>query len=762
MLKKKLIRDIIFNKSQFVTIFLMVFLGVVIYSGITAYMDGMKYGADKYYEENNFQDIWVIGTNFTKENLEDVKKINNIKDAERKLTVIGSLDEILDSTIQINFIESNNISKFYVKEGEGFNKNVHGVWIDSYLADSNDLKVGDILHIRYDGETFEQKIVGLILVPDHVYSPKSEAEIFPTHTDYGFIYLSSNEFPYGKENIVYNYMLVDVQNTDIVDETKIDIEKALDNFIAVTDRRDDVSSQRYEAEREEGETYVGVFSGMFLFIAILSVITTMNRIVRKQRTEIGILKALGFKNRKIITLYISYGLWISIFAVILGIIIGPLTIGNLFLNMVMAYYEIPKLSVVITSNTYLVSALVVFVISVITYLSCRKELKEKTTNLLKMEELKLGTAKIDLNNGILKDASFSTRWNIRDILRSKARTIMGIGGIAGCCSLIICAFGILNTLNDYINWQFNDLSNFEYKITLKDNYSDKNFKSIVSSYGDNSSQTLHIEIKDEDTKQTNTIVVDNSNGLLRYTNKNRKFMKLEDTGIYVTTKLAEKLNLKIGDTITWHILGNNVWHTSEIIGFNRNPQSQNITMTKGYMESIGIPYKADAIYTNEDLSSIKELPDVDIIQNRDTIKAGMESMIETMKSMIILIIAAAIVLGIVIIYNLGSLSFTEKIYQFATLKVLGFRSKQIGKIFTKQNEWMTYMAIILGVPLGYYMVSFIFKMALSEDFDMMAKVELISYLYGIVGTFVVSLIVNKFLSKKVKTINMVESLKANE
>ena len=137
-------------------------------------------------------------------------------------------------------------------------------------------------------------------------------------------------------------------------------------------------------------------------------------------------------------------------------------------------------------------------------------------------------------------------------------------------------------------------------------------------------------------------------------------------------------------------------------------------------------------------------------------------MIATMKSMVILIIVIAAILGSVIIYNLGILSFTEKQYQFATLKVLGFRLKQIQKIFIKQNNWITVVSIVLGLPLGFYLTDFIFKMALADTYDFNANIKVISYVYGIVGTYVVSYFVSKLLAKKVEKIDMVTSLKGNE
>ena len=133
-----------------------------------------------------------------------------------------------------------------------------------------------------------------------------------------------------------------------------------------------------------------------------------------------------------------------------------------------------------------------------------------------------------------------------------------------------------------------------------------------------------------------------------------------------------------------------------------------------------------------------------------------------MKSMVVLLVVVAALLGSVIIYNLGILSYTEKQYQFATLKVLGFDDKRIKKIYIKQNNWITVISIIIGIPLGFFMTSFIFKMALSDNYDFDASIKVVSYIISGIGTYIVSFLVSKILGKKVNKIDMVTSLKVNE
>ena len=790
MLKKKMFRDIKQNLSQFITIFLMVLIGVMVYVGIEAYMDGMTSAADNFYKNNNIQDLNVMG-NLSDKDLDKIKSLDNVKNAEKKLVVNAIDKDDKDKTYLLSFIDSNNISKFHIMDGEKFDVNKKGAWVDNFYAEKNNLKVGDTIKIKYDTFSLEEKILGLINVPDHIYDVKDESEFVPNRENFGFVYLSVNEIPENyikdlvmkemkitdekifdkyvtsfnyKEYIPYNYIMVDVNKKKNVTSVKEDIEDKVSNAKAIVKIEDTLSYQRYQGEIDEGASYVGIFSGLFLFIAMLSVITTMTRVVKKQKLQIGTMKALGIKNSKIVMHYVGYGFFVSLAAAIFGIILGKYFIGTFFLNMEMDYFEVPNGVPVVKPLSYLVALLVVMVVSFITYLTCRKELFKKPAEALRNEVPNVKVSSLNLSTkGIFKKLNFSSKWNYRDILRNKFRTVTAVVGIVGCCMLIVCAFGMLNSMNHFIKLQFEDLYNFNYKLSLKENINDEELKVLTDKYGDNTSETLTIETKIGKEREANTIFVTNAGNLVRFQNENGEFIKVnKNNGVYVTRKLATQKNLKVGDTIKWHIYGVNKYYESKIVGLTKDPQVQNLTMTKEYLESLDIDYKPDSLYTNTDLKGIKDIKNVSLVQDINELKNSLESMLSMMKSMIILIIVFAVGLGAIIIYNMGILSYSEKQYQFATLKVLGFSDKKIKKIFVEQNSWITILSIIIGLPTGYYMTSWIFKSVIADNYDFSAYINLSTYLIAIIGTILVSIIVSRMLSKKVNKIDMVSSLKANE
>ena len=341
---------------------------------------------------------------------------------------------------------------------------------------------------------------------------------------------------------------------------------------------------------------------------------------------------------------------------------------------------------------------------------------------------------------------------------------MGLAGVVGCAALIVCALGMFDSMNFFVKLQFEDLYNFDYKLNLKENLADDELTILYDKYGSNTSQSLGIEIRNKDGKRkSNNIFVTDANNYVRFVdNKNKIKDKPSDDGIYVTYKLAQTKGYKLGDKITWHIYGDNNYYTSKIIGFNKDPQNQNVSMTRKYLESLEIKYKPDALYTNIDLSETKKIKNIETIQNIESLKEGMTSMLSMMKTMLILIIGIAVILGSVIIYNLGILSYTEKQYQFSTLKVLGFKDEQIENIFIKQNNWIAIISIIIGLPGGFYLTDFLFKTAIEEHYDFGAWISVKTYIISAVGTFIISYIVSKFLSRKIKKIDMVSSLKGNE
>ena len=783
-------RDIKKNMSQFITIFLMVTIGIMVYTTMLSYSGAMQKSGDKYYEENNMFDLEAFSENFTKDDLEDIKKISNVNDAERKLIVKGTSG---DNTLELNFIESNNITKFYIIEGSKFDINKKGVWLDSDYARNNNIKLGDKIQINYETLDLNEEVIGLINTPDHIYSLKDSSALMPDKFTFGYAYLSVNEisedfiksnlikklgtdnemvfksafpnFNY-KDYYIFNEVMIDLDKTSSndVNQTIDNVEDNVKDVLAITKRENNSSVAFYQGEIDEGNEYVGIFSGLFIFIALLSVITTMTRVVKKQRIQIGTLKALGYNNFKILMHYIGYGFWITFAGIVVGILLGQYGLTKVVLDMQMSYFQVPEIITYLDPSTFPAAALLLGAVCIITFVTGRKILKKNAAETLRNEIPQVKSTTINVTRKkIFKNIGFSTKWNIRDILRNKMRTIMGVVGIAGCSLLIVVAMGMLDSFNEFIDMQFSKLYNFDYKLTLSNSVTDEEYNDILKNYGNKTSSNLGIEIKQDNERISTSANVIDAGNYLRFINANDEYINIDSNdGVYLTRLLAEKNNIEVGQTIKWHIYGDDKYYESKVVGLNRDPQIQSMTMTKKYYESLGLDYKANYVYTNDDLSNVKNIAGVEFIQEKDSLKENLANMMAMVTDLIVLIVFLALALGAVIIYNMGVLSYGEKEYQFATLKVLGFNDQKIRKIFILQNIWISVISAIIGMPCGYFITNYVFTMVADRDYDFGATITPQTYIISFVVTVLCSYLVSRFLARKIKKIDMVTSLKGNE
>ena len=396
MLKQKMLQDMKQNKWQFISVMIMAFLGVFIFTGIGGEWAGVENYRKGYYEQTNLADGWIWGEGFTDNDLNKVKNIEGITDAEKRCYVEVTGQDEYNPTIYLYGLEKNSICKPFVVDGESFNPDAKNkVWLDKQFADAKNLRVGDSYTFVFENVPFSLEIAGLIYSSEYQYY-SNKNDLWPDYNNIGFAYCSYKSLPI--KDYIINYIndsdksveeLVDEfaseseeikQNADLIKNfSKANIvnmlEKAeTDEFSEMTpftqiiftssvdaadlsDKIDEVLKENYAAYTTRAETegvmmldsemsqhkmMSAIFPVAFLLIAILAIVTSMNRLVNNQRTQIGTLKALGFSKNKIILHYVNYGFWVSLIGSVLGCITGPLTLPYLFYDSMSSFYTLPE------------------------------------------------------------------------------------------------------------------------------------------------------------------------------------------------------------------------------------------------------------------------------------------------------------------------------------------------------------------------------------------------------------------------------------
>lgn len=765
MLRRKLWRDLWQNRTQFLSIFLMAFLGMMVFAGIDAESNGLGVSYTRYFEQTRTADYWVIGNNFTERDADTLKSLPEVETVDRKLVLDGKCKlptgEELD--MEFNFMETMTCSYPYVVEGEPFNASSTGIWLEQNFANARGYKVGDTINLSYEGVSFQEEVKGIIMHPEYVYYSLDSDSMMPTYGNYGFGFLSQSEFPI-QDQLVYNYLVIKTYETP---ENSLQFKEYLKNTlnlenVTVIDRRQNLGIDTVMNEKEQHETFGIMFTAIFMLIAVMGIVTTMTRMTSNQRTQIGTLKALGFSKGKITWHYVSYGIVISLLGGVIGSLLGRLLIPQLFLGSMTAYFILPAWYQQLSWKSLVANALSVLVCSSVSFLSCRKELKDMPAVTLRPASPK------NLKHSLLEKSkfwlsmNFSTQWNIRDVLRNKSRSLMGILGVAGCAMLLLGAFGSYDCCIGLVDWQYTRLVTGQNKVNFSLNTSDLEKRQMAQTYKGQLLQEGSCEFRVGDTVKTGTITVTEEGNYLHYENTKQEEIKLPKDGIAMTSKMADLLGVQVGDTFEWHIVGEKNWETGQVAALYQAATGQGITMDKEVYEDFRYDFHPTSFYTNMSIPSY--IKDGDVVAGVISIEQARSDLAENMEMMYIMVgvlIVAAVLLGLVVLYNMGVLSFMEKTREVATLKVLGFSTKRIRKILQQQNIWITVIGIVIGLWLGYQLIV-VMMGTMSDDMDMPVTVNLLSYLYAIVGTGLVSLSVNRMLSGRVKTICMVDALKGVE
>ena len=766
MLIRKMRRDLMRNKTQFISIFLMSLLGMFVFVGVDAESSGAAKAANAYYEQYNLCDLWVQGAGFSDDDVRTAMKVGGVENVEKRLAITGTAEKYNNAYMHINFMNTNDINSLMLYSGQPYEDEAEGVWLEEWFARSNNIGIGDTFTMKIDSMKIDAVVKGIVDAPDYVYFVSETDVMYPNYTKCGAAFMSSSMYPY-PANIPYNMLLIDLRD-DITDPEKVSavkekLENAFDrDDIAVTDRNQNLSFATFDAEVKQHSAMGIMFAVVFLAIALLGIVTTMARVTANQRTQIGTMKALGFSKATITIHYVSYGFLISSAGTVAGAWIGFMTLPPWILGMFEGSYLIPDLKGAITGLDVAAITIAIIVATIVSFLSCRKELKDPPAITLKPPAPK----KIR-HSGLEKSRlwlwlDFSTQWNIRDVLRNKLRSLMGIMGVMGCAMLLVCGFGCFDSINGLMDKMYGELMTAENKIMLSADADSDYAYDMNIRYKGQLIQEASVEFVSDTAKKSGSATIIDRGNYIHLQNYDLKPIKLSKSGIAITNKMATLLDVKEGDHIRWHLVGDDKWQNTRIAQVYRDPSVQGITMYRSVFEDMEYTFKPTAILTNKTVDkSLTDEDEVSSILNITDMKSSFVEMMEMMNAMVYIMVIAAVLLGVVVLYNLGVLSFVEKTREVATLKVLGFRSSKIRNILQKQNIWLTVVGIAVGLYVGWLML-YVICTTVSDTLDMYPIISIPTYIYSIGGTFLVSIVVNFMFSKKVKTIDMVDALKGVE
>lgn len=756
MLIRKLFRTAWSYKSQFISMVIMIAIGVGIFLGFNIEWKSLEHDSFTFLEDTNYADFRIYSeTGFSEDDIKAIQGIDGVDAATRYFNVNVGIKDTKKS-VALNVSENYTVSTMLVTDGTEYNDNSDGIWLSDKFAASNNINIGDELTFTYTGIEIVGEVVGLVKSGENMICVADENQLMPDYEAFGFAYITPKTLERALGFAFYPQINI------ISDMDKAELEQAIKDAsgttFLVTTKEEHYSYAGVMSEAEEGKTMGSILPVLFLAIAILTMVTTMHRISANEKVQIGTLKALGFRDRKILIHYTSYGLMIGLIGSVLGVALGYL-VASIIISpsgMMSTYIDIPDWRLIMPVFCIPVIVLMLIILTLISYLSVKKMLKGTAADALRPYTPKSMKKSIIERLPFWNNLPFGTKWNMRDVLRHKSRSAMTLVGVIGCTVLLVGGLGMKDTIGCFINMLDNDISNYTTKIILSESAVNEDSIALADKVDGDWQASSGISYEG----RTITLdIYDASNNKIGFLTEKNERLKLTDDGVYLCLRLKDTAN--IGDTIEFSPYGSEKTYNVKVAGYLRSLVSECIVMTDTYADSVDLEYHISTIYTDTASDDIISSEIISGKQDKDMIMDSYDTFMEIMNIMIVVLVVAAIILGIVVLYNLGVMSYVERRRELATLKVLGFRDKHTGKLLISQNIWLTVIGVLIGIPAGVVVLHVLIT-ALVSEYELSLSLGWMTYVISIALTFGVSLLVGFMVSRKNRKIDMVEALKGAE
>ena len=527
-----------------------------------------------------------------------------------------------------------------------------------------------------------------------------------------------------------------------------------------------------------------VFPLFFFMVAALVCMTTMSRMIEEQRTQIGILKALGYNRKQILWKYIFYSGSSALVGGIGGFFIGTYLFSWVIWEAYKMMYGFADIIFVVDLPLGFVALLAALLCSVgTTVYSCYGELSQVPAQLIRPKAPAAGK-RIFLERIpiIWNRIKFLQKVSIRNVFRYKKRFFMMVLGICGCTALLVAAFGVNDSVRNVVSMQYDEISHVDFTVSFNHNLSSKEEKTFLedtNKYADEClflyTSSVDARVNDE-VKTINLVVKEKSDDISPFIDLHLEDKKINYPGKgegVINDNLANILGLKVGDDLTVYDSDNKAM-TIKISGVCENYVFNYLYITdETYIETyeeygvnsayiVGASEEQTKLKDHEVAAKLMDATNVASVTSSEEFKSRIENIMKSLDYIIVLIIACAGALAFIVLYNLTNINITERIREIATIKVLGFYPRETSSYVFRENIILTGISAIVGLPLGKLLHSFIMSELQVSLMNFDVHVAPLSYIYALVGTFVFSMIVNLVMKKKLDKISMIESLKSVE
>ncbi|KEQ24956.1 ABC transporter permease [Paenibacillus tyrfis] len=770
----KLLRDIKQSIGQFVAFVLVVAVGAFFYTGLVTLSDNLSAYTKVYFKEHHLSDLNIYYSQISKQDVARLSEMEGINKIEGRYTFDATQAfEDYKATLKIHSIPvKNEINTPTMMEGSIPSKKDE-IFLDSHYAKEHHYRVGDEISIRTDEKNFKFTISGLGENVEH--AKKNEIQ---DHKTYGIAYIAEETIPEIVNGFYYNEIMIDAKEGYDSDKLGKAIEvqskqKQLTYLNQVSKERTFNYSKIKQTIYNNNLMSKVIPLVLFLIEAII-LFLTMSRIIDSQRNQVGIMKALGVNNRSIMLHYMGYPVLVGILGSILGCALAAIVFVPLVTASNARAYSLPGIQFSLSLYSILPPIIFSSAFGLLScYLSGRSILKERAAQAMRPKPPKtMKKLVIERIPGVWSQIPYSYKLILRNIFLNKQKALASSVGVVVSTVLLITAFGTQTALQKVAN-QIEDVYTYDLKVDYTMGTSPGTIKlfGIQNSYD---LSTFPVEfIKDAEKENATLVVTEQENDLIHFFDENDKRIYLGNNGVLVPKSYADKYHISEGDIIQIKFTAPELKNKAvdmKVLKISTQYSNPSFYSTSAYLKSFDIDYSPTSLLvkadSSTDLISVRNFFEqdhhADTIADKNDLKKSAQYILKQNSFIFIMFIICAVILSFGAIYTISSINIYERNRELATLKVLGYQKNKINRLIFLENIILTAFAVIAALPISGYCFEIIVNSLSSTHQQIPDKLNIFTILVSIIISFMLTILANLLLRRKVTKINMIESLKSIE
>lgn len=764
VLRRKLFRDMWKNRMQFLAVILLCALGTWVFSGLDAAWRMLDLSSQTYFDRQNTADFWITLQAADREALGRIRGTPGVADAQARASAELKADLPHEPALVVEAYEGSiRINKPLIRTGEGMDgSDLRGCLLDELFAEANGLAAGDKLTLKLGDAAYDFTIRGTCLSPEFASLSKNTVR---DPLNYGFVLLNSKALA----ALPLNGVVATLERGADAGRVESAISALYpDALIVNQSTQGSVHGIGNDAQMFKSLSYV--FPLLAFSVAAMIVLTTITRMLENQRMQMGTLKALGYRDGQMLRHYLSYAFYPSAAGSLLGLYVGRITLPYILWNMEAARYTFPeRLQAPVSWEQWLVCGLGVLLSCAICLHTYLKSAREQTASLLRPKPPRAGRKLfLERITRLWSAMGFNAKMVARNLFRNKARTMMSLVGSLCCAMLIITSMGLKDSVQYFVSKYYDGTLRYTVRATLTGDAGEiEGYRKRVEAERVEGVMDRTISARAHGNARTTVLTVLEDDQRLMYLGEDETYVELPETGVLLSQKLAEVLEAAPGDAVEIWLSGDDepIRATVEGIAYITVGQAAMVRrgVWDGWKKGAFTPTALHLLRpTEQGLKYVEGLDEFDELQYPPEEKRDTLTILQSLTGVFTLMSGAALGLAFVVLYNMGILNFMERYREYATLKVLGYHQREIRRLMIDENSLVTGAGVLLGILPGWWLTGVVFRSCETDSMVFASTVEWPSVVIACVATFAFAFFITRLLTRKVKTIDMVEALKSVE